>query len=93
LTFTFQNETWVNGTKFEGMEEAHVKLVKFSGESFFRVEVLLYDIPKTTQGMDVVAVFHVDEIGNNGTFYTDSNGLEMQKRQLNFRPTWDLKTN
>lgn len=26
---------------------------------------------------------------DNGTFYTDSNALEMQKRQLNFRPTWN----
>jgi hypothetical protein len=23
-------------------------------------------------------------------FYTDSNGLEMQRRQLNYRPTWNL---
>lgn len=27
---------------------------------------------------------------NNKTFWTDSNGLEMQKRILNYRPTWDL---
>jgi len=25
----------------------------------------------------------------NSTFWTDSNGLEMQKRILNYRPTWD----
>jgi hypothetical protein len=29
------------------------------------------------------------DIDNNNTFYTDSNGLEMQKRILNYRPTWD----
>jgi hypothetical protein len=26
----------------------------------------------------------------NNTFYTDSNGLEMQERVLNFRDTWEL---
>ena len=26
----------------------------------------------------------------NSTFYTDSNGLEEQKRILNYRPTWNL---
>jgi hypothetical protein len=25
-------------------------------------------------------------------FYTDSNGLEMQERVINYRPTWDLST-
>jgi len=29
---------------------------------------------------------------SNLTFYTDSNGLEMQERIKNYRPTWDLKT-
>jgi hypothetical protein len=32
------------------------------------------------------------EINNDGVFYTDSNGLEMQKRVLNYRPAWDLQT-
>jgi hypothetical protein len=27
------------------------------------------------------------------TFWTDSNGLEMQNRTLNYRPTWDLQAN
>lgn len=26
----------------------------------------------------------------DGTFYTDSNGLVMQKRVKDFRPSWDL---
>jgi hypothetical protein len=32
------------------------------------------------------------DIDNEKTFYTDSNGLEMQKRVLNKRPTWHLET-
>ena len=38
----------------------------------------------------MVANFHIEDFDNNGTFYTDANGLEMQKRKLNYRPTWDL---
>jgi len=29
-------------------------------------------------------------LDNQEVFYTDSNGLEMQRRQLNYRPTWNL---
>lgn len=36
--------------------------------------------------------FYSFDIDNNSTFYTDSNGLEMQERILNYRPTWDLVT-
>ena len=36
-------------------------------------------------------VLEVDtKINNNKTFYTDSNGLEMQERIVNYRPTWQL---
>lgn len=83
----------MDGIPYDGMEEAHVKLIKYAGESFFKLDVLLYDIPLTDQGMDIVAVFEVNEINNNGTFYTDSNGLEMLERELNVRPTFDLVTN
>ena len=32
-------------------------------------------------------------ITNKDEFYTDSNGLEMQKRKLNHRATWNLDVN
>ena len=32
------------------------------------------------------------DIDNKDTFYTDSNALEMQKRILNYRPTWTFST-
>jgi len=57
----------------------------------FKVDVLLYGIPYDKKvGHEVTINFHAPLIANNGVFYTDSNGLEMQRRELNFRPTWDL---
>lgn len=44
-------------------------------------------------GHEIVMEFKIDNFDNNGTFYTDSNGLEMQKRVLNYRPTWDINRN
>jgi len=59
-----------------------------------RYEVLLYSLPNTKlTGHEVTANFFAPKIQNNGVFYTDSNALEMQKRVLNYRPTWDLTTN
>jgi len=42
---------------------------------------------------EVVVEFASPSIDNNKTFYTDSNGLEMQKRILNHRDTYDLNIN
>jgi hypothetical protein len=33
--------------------------------------------------------FWSPDIDNNKTFYTDSNGLEMQQRITDYRPTWN----
>lgn len=41
-------------------------------------------------GKEIVMVVRVPTIQNNGTFYTDSMGMEMQTRVLNYRPTWTL---
>lgn len=42
-------------------------------------------------GYEVVTQFHLPNMGRNyGAFYTDSNGLDMQLRILNFRATWDF---
>lgn len=58
-----------------------------------RYEVLLYSLPDTKlTGHEVTANFFAPKIQNNGVFYTDSNALEMQKRILNYRPTWNLTT-
>lgn len=41
-------------------------------------------------GFEVVAHFKVNDMPTNRTFWTDSNGLEMQKRVLDYRPSWDF---
>jgi len=63
--------------------------------SMLEFEVLMLGIPVAQQqGQEVVAKWRVLdlEFKNDGTFYTDSNGLEMQKRVLNFRETYSLDT-
>ena len=57
---------------------------------FIRLETTLYGIPYTKQGMEVVMRIASKKINNENTFYTDSMGLEMQKRVLNYRPSWNL---
>ena len=44
------------------------------------------------KGKEVIASWKVNGFDNQSTFYTDTNGLEMQERILNYRPTWDLST-
>ena len=56
-----------------------------------RFDVELYGIPYNKKvGHEVTVNFLAPELDNKGVFYTDSNGLAMQKRILNYRPTWDL---
>lgn len=56
-------------------------------------DVILYGIPDANeQGLEVTVNFKSIDIDNKDTFYTDSNGLEMQKRVLNFRPTFNIST-
>lgn len=43
-------------------------------------------------GYEFVAVFEALDFDNNKTFYTDSNGLEMQERILNYRTYYDFFT-
>ena len=53
----------------------------------------LGSIPNVTDsqsGKEVILQFYTPNIQNNKTFYTDSNGLEMQKRILDYRPTWNF---
>lgn len=46
-------------------------------------------------GKEVVAKWRIldNDFSNEKTFFTDSNGLEMQTRILDYRATWELQTN
>jgi len=44
-------------------------------------------------GKEIVLNMNFNGINNKDVFYTDSNGLEMQQRKINYRPTWDLHVN
>ena len=44
------------------------------------------------QGKEVVIEFYHDRIQQGDVFYTDSNALEMQRRVLNHRDTWNFTT-
>jgi hypothetical protein len=54
-------------------------------------EVILNGIPRNNElGKEVTVNWRALDIDNKNVFYTDSAALEMQKRVLNFRPTWNL---
>mmetsp|Transcript_2491 Transcript_2491/g.3847 ORF Transcript_2491/g.3847 Transcript_2491/m.3847 type:complete len:227 (+) Transcript_2491:1392-2072(+) len=59
---------------------------------FAQMTFELNGIPVTedNQGKDVVVAVHFNDFNGHKTFYTDSNGLEMQKRILNHRPDYDF---
>ena len=53
----------------------------------------MLEIPNfDNKGCEVVAKWSFDGIDNQDVFYTDSNGLEMQKRVRDFRPDYTLDT-
>lgn len=84
----------------------HYGILKFYGDT---ANITLTLLPNDTNGIQVLTEFsgihetdHGKEItlnigvfnfDNKGEFYTDSNGLQLQKRKLNYRPDWELKIN
>ena len=55
-------------------------------------EVYLGGLPNDGMGRDVTVNWKSYDINNNQTFYTDSNGLEMQQRILNYRPSFNFSS-
>ena len=78
-------------SKHQAVYQALIRL----GEGFepIEFEVQMLEIPLIdNKGREVVAKWTFAGIDNESTFYTDSNGLEMQKRVKNFRPDFTLDT-
>ncbi len=71
---------------------ARVIMRAFAKNPTIEVEVRLDPIPATAPGTEVAVNFFAYNMDTNNTFYTDSSAMEMQKRQLNQRPGWNLTT-
>lgn len=76
----------------EGTTGNSVVRVSIEDLPVLKFDVTLFGIPNDPDvGHEVTVNFIAPEIANDGVFYTDSSGLAMQKRVLNYRPTWDLE--
>jgi hypothetical protein len=73
-------------------QSASVRITTFKNPAITVWDVVLYGIPLSEQGKEVTVNWKTYNITHNDTFYTDSNALEMQKRIVDFRPTWNFTT-
>jgi hypothetical protein len=71
-------------------ESGRLLLRLFQKRAHHEWTLKLDGIPLSNQGQEVIIQFYTPDIDNNKTFYTDSNGLEMQERIIDYRPTWDF---
>jgi hypothetical protein len=64
---------------------AHARLVESSNLIEWEIQMngIPIEIMGISTGMEVVAKWELIGADNQETFYTDSNGLEMQQRMLN----------
>ena len=78
----------------DDISEIYTVIIRmFPGSKLIEFEVKLHGIPVSDNvGREVVANWQVVAFDQAKTFYTDSNGLEMQKRILDYRPDWELTT-
>ncbi|CAD8098565.1 unnamed protein product [Paramecium sonneborni] len=72
----------------------HTKIKKLEhNEDTYEIESYITEIPiQKENGKEIVMIISTD-IQSEDIFYTDSSGMRMQQRKLNFRPTWDLDVN
>lgn len=84
LTFT-SDSVYRNAT-------AYVR-VRYYDESYgSEWEVYLSGLPNDNHGREVTVNWKALNFDNNKTFYTDSNGLEMQQRILNYRASFNFSS-
>lgn len=81
---------WFTGEdKYQG--DAVVTVTLESGMPIIKYDVVLFGLPNNIGfGHEVTANFYATDIFNYPEFYTDSNGLGMQRRVLNYRPSFDI---
>lgn len=62
----------------------------YDNQNFIEVSWTVGPVPfHDGLGKEVVSIWNTD-LQVNQTWYTDSNGRDMQQRRFNYRPTWDL---
>ena len=90
IVMYYRKDLWRTDQVFS----AHVRLVE--GSELLEWEIQMNGIAiedgEMQTGMEVIAKWELIDASNNEVFYTDSNGLEMQKRLLNERPDYKLVT-
>jgi len=72
-------------------EYAAVKARVFKDSNLIEFDVTIGPLSKAQHGKEVVVVFWSPNINNKDEFFTDSNGLQMETRNVNYRPTWNFK--
>lgn len=83
----------MNFANIDSSRQALIRVRYYNLSPVAEWDVILYGIPnKDNIGQEVTVNFKSLDIDNKDIFYTDSNALEMQKRVLNKRPTWELTT-
>ena len=80
ITLKYYNST----NKESGVAKARV----YSDSKIVEWVITIDEIPISYVGKEVTTNFGLRNIDNSEIFFTDTNGLEMQERQLNYRPTW-----
>lgn len=88
MVFYFENQKKRTG---EIYEKALVHVTLDQDFQMTKFDVELDSIPgEDVDGFEITPTFDAIDFDNNKTFYTDSNGLEMQKRVLNYRSYYNF---
>lgn len=90
-TYDGAKGTYVTQLRFYGPQTNH-SITGNIYSDFIDIQTDLFGIPLGFVGQEVIMRFTFPDIQNEGVFYTDSMGLEMQERRVDYRPTWDFKS-
>jgi hypothetical protein len=92
LKFTSYDGKLMKKILIEGDKANAELMIQENGGVGIFVRSHFYGINNITRGQEVTINFEFENFDNDNTFYTDSNGLEMQERKLNYRPSWNFTT-